>query len=300
MRAEPEDRKRLSRVRLVAVDLDGTLVHRDGTSSLFTRSMVRKAARSGIHMILATGRTSGSAWRLARWLGLGEPLICSNGAHVVSGIPREDWQFIPIPAGVLPGLIGLLRGMKVPFESHVKGRALVERQFLVWLGRNRRSVRYVMLQMLGARLHSVVRLVDDGTTERLAGQVVKIVLDATPDLVSRVASACESAFPDHLRCVTTFTTHGNALLEIQDASVNKGQALSLVAERLGVSAEESAAVGDGDNDVELLGACGLKVAMANASPRLAMAAERFTFSCDEDGVAHFLKEVLVARSGRRG
>jgi hypothetical protein len=110
-----------------------------------------------------------------------------------------------------------------------------------------------------------------------------------------VASACESAFPGRLRYVTTFTTHGAALLEIQDSSVNKGQALSLVSERLGVALEETAAVGDGDNDVELLKAFGLSVAMANASPKLAMAAERFTFSCEADGAGHFLREVLEAR-----
>ncbi|MEX0974304.1 MAG: Cof-type HAD-IIB family hydrolase [Bacillota bacterium] len=284
---DSEERKALSRIRLVAMDLDGTLLRRDGTVSPYTRSMVRKASRAGIEMVLATGRTSATAERLGRLLGLGGPFICSNGAHVLSIAPRADWQFIPIPADVLPGILAVLRGFGVRFEAAVKGAVVFEGQV---------SVRRPLLEMLRARIHGTQRIIPVGGTEKLAGKVVKVFTGATADLVSKVTSAGEEAFPGRLRYITTTTSSGQSILEIQDASVNKGQALGLVAERLGLSMDETAAIGDGDNDVEMLEAAGLGVAMANASPKLTMAADRFALSCEQDGVGYFLKELLEAQS----
>ena len=289
----------LAKIRLVAFDLDGTLVRRDGTCSLFTRRVIRRAIGSGVHVILATGRTLRTPLRLSRYLGLKEPLICSNGAHVVSGPPRTDWQFIPIPPDVLPGLIGILREAGVPFECHVKGKAKVERRFAGWLRSGRWSLRRAALQLLGARLSTASQVIDDGTSEDLAGQTVKLVVSASKGMAREVAAQCSSAFPGRVRCVTTVTTYGDALLEIMDSSVNKGHALALVAERLGVPMEECAAVGDGDNDVEMLESCAVGVAVANASPRLSLAADRFTLSCDQDGAARFLAEVIDARERSR-
>ena len=297
-----DEAEALARIRLVAFDLDGTLVRRDGTCSLFTRRVVRRARKSGVHVILATGRTLGAPARLSRYLGLKEPLICSNGAHVVSGPPRADWQFIPIPPDVLPGLVGIIREAGVPFECHVKGKAKVERRFLGSLRSGRWSLRRAALGLLGARLSTSAQVIEDGSSEKLAGQAVKLVVSASKGVAREVASECSSAFPGRVRCVTTVTTYGDALLEIMDSSVNKGQALALVAERLGVPMEECAAVGDGDNDVEMLQSCRVGVAVANASPRLSLAADRFTVSCDQDGAARFLAEVIDAleRSSPRG
>ena len=284
---DSEERDVLSRIRLVATDLDGTLLRRDGTVSPYTRSMIRKAARAGIKLVLATGRTSATAEEIGRLLGLGGPFICSNGAHVLSIAAREDWQFIPIPADVLPGILAILRGLGVRFEAAVKGAVVFE---------GRVSVRRPLIEMLRARIRGTQRVIPVGGTEKLAGKVVKVFTGATADLVSKVTSAGEEAFPGRLRYITTTTSSGQSILEIQDASVNKGQALGLVAERLGLSMDETAAIGDGDNDVEMLEAAGLGVAMANASPKLTMAADRFALSCEQDGVGYFLKELLEAQS----
>ena len=124
-----EDKAALSRIRMIATDLDGTLLTRDNGVSLFNAAMVKKATRAGIKIVLATGRSSGTAERIGRRLGLDGPFICANGAHVLSIQPREDWQFVPIPADVLPGLLAILRGMGVAFEAAVRGGVVFERQF---------------------------------------------------------------------------------------------------------------------------------------------------------------------------
>lgn len=270
---------------MVAMDLDGTLLTRDNGVSRFNAAMVRKATRAGIKIVLATGRTSATAERVGRRLGLPGPFICANGAHVLSIQPREDWQFTPISAEVLPGLLGILRRMEVKFEAAVRGGVVFERQ-------NYRPKPF--FQEIRARMRSHYRIIEEGT-ETLAGQVAKVFTAATAGLLEQVQAVGEAQFPGRLRYITTITSERTTLLEIQDASVNKGQALGLVAEKFGLAMNEVAAMGDGDNDVEMLEAAGMGVAMANASPKLAMVADRFALACSEDGVGHFLMELLQAR-----
>ena len=74
----PDDNKALGKIRLVAMDLDGTLLTRDNGVSRFNAAMVRKATRAGIKIVLATGRSSGTAERIGRRLGLPGPFICAN------------------------------------------------------------------------------------------------------------------------------------------------------------------------------------------------------------------------------
>ncbi len=290
---DPEEKMSLSRIKLVAMDLDGTLVRRDGSVSRFTRNMVRKASKAGIKMVLATGRTSATAEHLGRWLGIPGPFICANGAHVLSIDPREDWQFIPMAADVLPGILGIFRELGLSFECAAKGTVIFEKQFYK-LHKRPFNLGRALRNLVAGRISASVEVVEDGGTEKLAGRIAKVFTGATPEIVEKVTAAGEAAFPGRLRYVTTITTHGDALLEVMDISVNKGQALGLVAEKLGLSMDETAAIGDGDNDVEMLQAAGLGVAMANASPKLTMAADRFTLSCEEDGVGWFLKELVEA------
>ena len=81
-------------------------------------------------------------------------------------------------------------------------------------------------------------------------------------------------------------------VEINAAAANKGQALLALAAHLGLRREQTMAFGDGSNDISMLRAAGVGVAMANASPAVLAAADRTTASCDEDGVAQVLEQLL--------
>lgn len=293
---DPEDRDSLSKIRLVAVDLDGTLLREGGIASRLTRSTVRAAAKSGVHIILATGRTCQTAISLARSLGLQDPIISANGAHVMSSPSGEDWQVIPVPADVWPGLVELLDGLGARFETHVKGGSFMEARFTRKTKPRAKSLGDALRRWLSPARRGRARIVADGASVKLAGQALKAFVHGPSEVVQKIIAAGEAAFPGRLHYVITVTATRESVLEIQDVSVSKGQALALVAERLGMAMDETAALGDGDNDVEMLEAAGIGVAMANASPKLAMVADRFTLSCDEDGVAHFLKEVMAARA----
>ncbi|HHW19157.1 MAG TPA: HAD family phosphatase [Firmicutes bacterium] len=275
-------------IRLVAVDLDGTLLRSDGTCSLYTRSVIRKACRRGLRVVIATGRPSTAAVRIASWLGIAEPVVACNGAHILSAPPREEWQFTPIPEEVCRGVIKVLSDMGLCFHLHLRGSYAVELRYIWKIVSKELGPKEFFCSLVGMRPSAPYKVLKNGESQKYAGRIPKICLFDDPGVIREAVTALSAMFPEKLQFVKT----GSRFLEIMDASVNKGLALQLVAERLGIAREEIAALGDGDNDVEMLKMAGVGVAMANATPRLSLVADRFTFSCDDEGVAEFIEEIL--------
>jgi len=289
--------KDLGSIRLVAIDLDGTLLRRDGTPSFRSRRIVRELSRKDVRVVIATGRPSTAAIRISRWLGASSPAISCNGAHIVAGeVGKYDQEirFAPIKPEILPALIEILRRFGVYFHIHFRGCYGIERQYLRRSPKKVPSLRRIWFSLLGATAASPVMILEDGVSGTYAGKVPKVCVDGRREEILEVKSALSSTFRGEIQTVMT----GPTFMEILDARVNKGEALGLVGEILGVSPDEMAALGDGDNDVEMLKVAGVGVAMANASPSLSLVADRFTYSCDEDGVAEFLEEVLRRQKER--
>ena len=95
-------------VRLVATDLDGTLLRPDGTVSERTITAVRAAREAGLHVIPITGRPPRITWAVAREAGLGPLGVCSNGAAVVDISSMEVIEIETIGAEVATGLVTML------------------------------------------------------------------------------------------------------------------------------------------------------------------------------------------------
>ena len=126
------------------------------------------------------------------------------------------------------------------------------------------------------------------------GNVQKIMLFARNEPVGEsvtnaIIKAVNEQFPD---IKVTASTWNN--LEFNIATAHKGNALKRFAEHLGLTLDNCMALGDGMNDLSMIQAAGLGVAMANAHPRVLAAADQVTLSNDEDGVAHAIRKVLAA------
>ena len=125
------------------------------------------------------------------------------------------------------------------------------------------------------------------------GDVQKIMLfarlDGPADPTAQVAEAVRARFPE---IAVTSTTWNN--LELNIASANKGVALARLAAHLGLSSANCIAFGDGGNDLTMIEAAGVGVAMANAAPEVLAAADYVSCSNDEDGVAKALEHFGLA------
>lgn len=264
-------------VRLVVLDVDGTLVTSDARLTAATTEAVGRARDHGLEVCLATSRGPGGLrWLLGR-LGLDVWAVTYQGALVgrldrtgaMAGRPLVD---DPMPAGAAATVVGQAAeaGLSVSWfvgptwyamadDPAVRREARIVRDRFVVADRPAGGAEPHKLMLIAGR----PRLV--GTLHALAG---------------RLPADCAGSF-----------SHDN-YLEVTRADVDKAGALATLAGHLGVPLAEAAAVGDGHNDLGLLGAVGLPIAMGNAKPALKQVASWVVASNDDDGVASALHRLV--------
>jgi Cof subfamily protein (haloacid dehalogenase superfamily) len=262
-----------NRFRLVATDIDGTLIHHDGTLSARTVDVLMCLP---VPAVLVTGRP-------LRWLRqiydqMPEPLpaVCANGALVYDPATDEVLRADPLSVELLVDVTKRLREAVPDIALAVEvddGRSFwYEEAWPVrWTGE-----------------HHLVRLLS--TPEELtSAPAVK--------LLARSASSAPDEFYELVSRTlgeTAETTHSSssALVEISAAGVTKASGLAWLCEREGIAPEQVLAFGDMPNDLPLLTWAGHAVAMANAHPAVREVADEVTLSNDEDGVADYLSRAF--------
>jgi len=265
--------------RLVALDLDGTLLTSDKRISPRARAAVEALDGRGVAVVLCTGRPPRSSKAYAAELGLTAPFICFNGAALYH--PADDAVTIrhhldPEVAGrAVLELRAAFPGVRLGLESdhgwYLEPTAMASRAAEARLGPEEPT-----------GVGPVERFLDAGA----------IKLMASSD--GRAAAELAMAVAD-LPLQRTWSAGG--LLELLDPRVDKRAAVSEVSRGLGIGRRDVAAFGDQRNDVELLGWAGWGVAMANASEEARAAADEVTLSNDDDGVAVVLEGWLHETSG---
>ena len=288
-------------VRLVAIDMDGTLLP-TLTEKISQRNAqaLRSAQAAGVTVAVATGRRKAYTAPLLEGLGLraDTPLITSNGA-VLCTLGGQTIDRSHMNARVARGLCGVLR----PFGSIVftfdrpGGSELVledlekaNGRFALWVEANRDAIEVVK------PLESALVDGDDPIQGMAAGSV---------DQMRRAENALKaSEWSEDCDCVRTeYPARDLSILDILPRGVSKGAALEQLAGRLGVDRNETMAIGDNWNDVNMLEWAGQGIVMANAAIELcAMARTRGwkqAPSNDHDGVAVVLEAALAkAAAGR--
>lgn len=265
--------------RLVALDLDGTLLTSDKRISARARAAVQALDARGVAVMLCTGRPPRSARAYAAYLGLTGPSICYNGAalyHPSSDAVTVRHHLDPALARrAIDSLRGAFPGIHLGLETdhgwYLEPAVIALRETEARLGPE---------EPTGV-----------GPLERfLDGGAVKLMASSR----GRAAAELATAVAD-LPLKRTWSAGG--LLELLDPRADKRTAVSEVSRGLGIDRHDVAAFGDQRNDVELLGWAGWGVAVANASEEARAVAEEITLSNDEDGVAVVLERWLHATSG---
>jgi hypothetical protein len=265
---------------LVATDLDGTLLHTDGSVTERTRRVLGALEDRGVTVVFVTGRPI--RWMQSLWRHVGDHglAVCSNGGIVYDVPGRRVAQARPIPREVglevadvlreeLPGTtfaLELATGFAREPEFH--SRADVVAGFV-------------------PRVGPLPEIYDDSVVKLLARHE-----ELPPeDYWARVERAVGHA-------VTTTWSSVGALVEMSAAGVTKASTLALLCAELGVEPEDVVAFGDMPNDVAMLEWAGTAYAMGNAHPLAKAAADLEAPPNDEDGVAQVLEELFLGGSLR--
>ena len=262
----------MSRPRLVATDLDGTLVRTDGTVSGYSRGVLAELDRLGVPVVIVTARPI--RWMDDLWSMVGQHglAIVSNGAAVVD-LGNGETRTVRDVHGIDPAA-----GLRM---IEAVRRAVPEASY---------AVECVSGLVRDDRYRELDPFPDDSPigdlaelwTEPALKVLVKHLDVPDPEgFRARVTAAVGDA------AIATWTVDG--LVEISAAGVTKATALARVAEELGVEAADVVAFGDMPNDLEMLRWVGHGVAMGNAHPALKDVADEVTATNAEDGLALVLE-----------
>ena len=263
------------RVRLVATDLDGTLVHSDGSVTARTRAALVAAEAAGIEVVFVTGRPLRWAEEVFEHVGGHGLAVVSNGALV--------WD-------VAAGGVHLLRAIDPTTGVEIARRireAVPETHFAV------ETLDGIALETGFLERYPLPDGSRRGPNEELfAGPALKLLARHESLGWEEFWSRADEAVGD----LAEITWSSNSsLLEISAAGVTKASTLAHLCARRGVRAEEVLALGDMPNDLPMLAWAGTSYAMANAHPTVLEAADHEAPSNDDDGVARVIEGLLDRR-----
>jgi HAD superfamily hydrolase (TIGR01484 family) len=257
---------------LVATDLDGTIVRRDGTISARTVAAFARVEAAGARFVLVTGRPPRVMRDIAAIFGHQGTAICANGALAYD--MRADLvtarHMIPAPvlAAAVPALRAAVPGIGIAVE-YPDGRAADELfQAINW------DINQTMPRPGDAALFS-------RPASKLLGRHVGYNCD---DLLAL-------ALPAIGGLVSVTHSNGKGLVEAAALGVSKASVIAELAADLGIGPESVLAFGDMPNDLPLLTWAGTSCAVANAHPEVLAAATHIIGSNDEDGVAEYLERI---------
>ncbi len=274
------------KIKLIALDLDGTLLTPEKELTPRTRAALDAAAAQGIWIVPTTGRIYEGLPEFIRNLPYLRYVITVNGGQVYDAVTKEILHKAYIPLDLAMRVYDYLDTLPVAYDCYLDGEAFMQREKLEHLGD------YIPddphnLQM-SVRLRKPL---DDfkGYLRRENRPLQKLQFFLA-DVSGRPALMCEleHRFP---KLAVSFSQPHN--VEVNVRSAVKGEGLRFLCKHLGIPLSEAAAFGDGVNDVSMLETAGVGVAMANAEPEALAAANYRTASNKEDGVARFLETYVL-------
>ena len=272
--------------KLILTDLDGTLLRDDKSLSPANRAALVRAAAQGAEVVVATGRFFGGIPRELLELPFLRYFILMNGAKVYDR--REDRVLYrsEIPLAQAERVMDLLEPLDCTVDCYQNDVGWMERRYFDHLDY------YVTDPVSRAMVRSHRRPVDDLRAQvRAGGNTVQKMQAYFPhlELRPRVMALLRREVPGVVQSISLPTN-----LELNAAGATKGAALAELCRALGVDPLDTAAFGDGTNDVSMLAAAGVGVAMANGAPETRQAADLVTASNQEDGVAMVLDRWFAA------
>jgi Cof subfamily protein (haloacid dehalogenase superfamily) len=273
-------------IRLLATDIDGTLLNPQFTISDADLMALRRAHAAGIEIVLVTGRRHTFALPIAKQLGFDLWLISSNGA-VTRSLAGETFHRDLMPAELCRRLCGAMQEFRgntvLTFDKETKGAIVLERldelgaSIRRWLEKNMEYIEFVV-PVEKALVSDPVQAMFCGTMARMRlalGALERTGMDGTVTVLR-----------------TEYPERDLSMIDVLNAGCSKGHALERWAAHRGYRRDEVMAVGDNHNDVEMLEFAGHPVIMGNACEELRTRGWTVTLGNDACGIAAAVNTVI--------
>lgn len=275
--------------KMIAIDLDGTLLASDGSVPARAKAAVHKCLEAGLLVCFATGRNWTESKSIIETVQHYSTAVFVSGAMVMDTKNEVTLHRTLMDAELAREICGLLEKLgHTPLalqDTHKAGGV----DYLATAGKAPNEAERVWREVTQSVVHHVPSLADYSHEHTIRIGIV------APSAEARMALAeIKSAMGDRVVCHSIHVPeYGVDVMEVFDPAVNKWQGILHVAEMHGVGPEEIVAIGDDVNDLPMLQNAGLSVAMGNAKPQAKAAAQRVIGRNDEDGLAVFLEELIA-------
>lgn len=254
--------------KLVAVDVDGTLLDSKSNLTPETMKAVQETVAAGVILTICTGRPIQGVKPLIDKLGLDLPFITYNGAMIVMGKSGKILYDQTMQGADVKTVYKLGEKFKTTIVIWANNKLYIHPL-------TQKAAAYSELSKTKPEpITDLEALIAQGVTKVLFYDEVEAIRDY------------EKAVAPDVPPTVNYCTSQPFLLEFFDQKVSKGNALARLSAYYGFSREEIIAIGDGFNDLPMIKYAGLGIAMANADDAIKQQADYVTFSNDENGVAH--------------
>jgi len=256
--------------KLIALDVDGTLLNDDHHLSKEVVAAVREVSEAGSEIVLCTGRGPAGARPVLYDLGLQGTLIVHNGGAIIDSESKKIVREYPMDPNELLPVIHYCRERGIHFDISNAFDMMLE------------AIPEKAQQMYDIhRVEPVVVSLDDGIRDDL----LKCTIFGTKEEIDQVELDWE-IIQSSLQPIRS----GDFFIDVQHPQVSKGQALQSLAQYRGIEAKDVLAIGNYYNDISMLEFAGMGVAVANSPQKVRDAADAVGPSNNEHGVAHILRQ----------
>ena len=271
-------------IRLIAADIDGTLLNPEFRISDLDLGALRRAHDAGIEVVLVTGRRHTFALPIAQMLGFDIWVISSNGA-IIRSLSGETFHRDMLPVDTCRKLVLGMREFRgntvLTFDTEAKGAIVIERMDELsasiqrWLEKNLNFIDFV-IPIENALVTDPVQAMFCGPIPRMHKVLTEI------DRLSLDVTVLRTEYP----------VRDLSIVDVLNGGCSKGHALERWATHRGIPREEVMAIGDNYNDIEMLAFAGYPFIMGNASEELRGRGWNITLANDQNGVAAAIEQVL--------
>ena len=268
--------------KLVAIDLDGTLVTDDKKLTKKTIETIKEASEKGVKIMISSGR---SFYRLEKFvdeLGLRKEdqcTICFNGGMIVDNISKEILYSKNLEEEEVKELIQLGRSLKLPIMIYGKDTHYVEKVPEV-VQENKKNLKGMHLKVVNF---------DELNFNEKQNHIYKVCFIDKPETIVEKRKEISKEMMQKYEITSSVPEY----LEIVKKGIKKSEAIKFVMEKYAIKQDEVMAIGDGENDVEMLSFAGLGIAMENAREYVKEFANDVTTSNNHDGVANAIEKYIL-------
>lgn len=274
-------------IKCIALDLDRTTLNANGHLSDGNYKALCHAIKQGVHIVIASGRSFHTLPQDVLDVPGIEYAITSNGAaiyHIPSKTCLHEYKMTPAS---IEKILEISKKYEVALEVFIDGTAYALKDYVedpVAFGTTVQAIPYV--QSTRNPVADIVSFIREHI-DRIDSMDIVVSGEAQKQIIWKELSLASDEI--------YITSSVSQLIEISHKNAGKHSGLRFIREYLHLDRAETAAFGDGDNDIDLLKEAGIGIAMENASPKCKAAATYITKHHDNDGVAYGIAEFLKIR-----